>query len=102
MISGARIILGTAVTMLGLLLVVLGGLGAGLLSWLLVNGRTTPVSAAILMASLGAFGAAAAWGGLTIINVVRNRLDVANRHRRMGIWALCAAVLIWILAAAVG
>lgn len=101
--SGARIVLVTAVTLIGLTLVVLGGLGVGLLGWLLIHGRMPNVASKLLLiGSLKAFGAAAVWGGWTVVDVVRGRIDAANRRRRTGLWLLAAAFLIWMLAAAVG
>jgi hypothetical protein len=101
--SGARIVLVTVVTLTGLTLIVLGGLGVGLLGLLLIHGRMpNVVSKVLLIGSLEAFGAAAVWGGWTVVDVVRGRIDAANRRRRIGLWLLAAAFLIWMLAAAVG
>jgi hypothetical protein len=73
----------------------LGGLAAALLSWLLVTGRTlNPASTVVLTASLGAFGVATVWGGWTLADAVRGRIDAANRRRRAGVWVLGAAVLL--------
>jgi hypothetical protein len=101
--DGQRVVWSTAVMLIGVTLVALGGIGTALLLLIFAYGRSlTPLHTVLLAVSLVGFGAAVVLGGWTLVDLVRGRVDAANRRRWTGIWALIGATATWILAAAVG